>query len=204
MEWGQFYKEKNRSIADLLVNVASHKEFIQTIVDNAPIKNAGDAHLLEVRTGTADMSIFLSWLGYKIISVDNNQEVIENAINRDLIRTASTLKIFKEDAFNLSFSSKSFALAFSQGFFEHFSDKDIAKLVKEQLRVAKKVIFSVPSFWYPRRDFGNERLMKIEEWLDILKDFRISKSFYYGLISRRFKYLLQHKPAHICVVVEGQ
>jgi len=201
VEWRQFYKEKNRDIDDLLSNVASHREFIQTIIDNAPIKHAQDTHLLEVGTGTADMSIFLSWLGYKVISVDNDQEVIENAINRDLMRTAGALKIFKKDAFNLSFSNKRFALAFSQGFFEHFSDENIVQLVKEQLRVANKVIFSVPSFWYPHRDFGNERLLRKEEWVNILnKDFRISKSFYYRF-NRRLKYFLKHKPMHICIVV---
>jgi hypothetical protein len=40
MEWGQFYKERNRNIADLLSNVAAHKEFIKTIIDNAPLENA--------------------------------------------------------------------------------------------------------------------------------------------------------------------
>ncbi|MBU4349099.1 class I SAM-dependent methyltransferase [bacterium] len=199
VEWRQFYKEKNRDIIGLISNVSAHKEFIKTIVDNAPI---GDG-LLEVGTGTADMCIFTSWLGYKVTSIDNDQSVLQKAMSRDLMRTAGDLKLLKQDAFNLSFSDKSFALAFSQGFFEHFSNEDIVQLVKEQLRVANKVIFSVPSFWYPRRDFGNERLMKIKGWLDILSDFKISKPFYYGLTSRIFKHFLQHKPLHICMVIEG-
>jgi len=204
MEWGQFYKEKNRDITGLISNVSAHKDFIKTIVDNAPIRDVKKTCLLEVGTGTADMCIFLSWLGYKVTSIDNDQSVLEKAMSRDLMRTAGDLKLLEQDAFNLSFGDKSFALAFSQGFFEHFSDEDIVRLVIEQLRVAKKVIFSVPSFWYPQRDFGNERLLKMKEWLTILKDFRVSKSFYYGLTSRRFKYLLQHKPSQICIVVEGQ
>lgn len=202
MEWKQFYKEKNRNIAELLSNVAAHKEFIKAIVDNVSIEIAGETRLLEVGTGTADMCIFMSWLGYKVTSVDNDQGVLDNAMSRDLMNTVRNLKLLRADAFNLPFSDNYFDITFSQGFFEHFSDGEIKRLITEQLRVGKKVIFSVPSFWYPRRDFGNERLMKIEDWLDILNGFRISKSFYYGLTSRRFKHLLQRKSAHICLVVE--
>jgi ubiquinone/menaquinone biosynthesis C-methylase UbiE len=156
-----------------------------------------------VGTETADMCIFISWLGYKVTSIDNDEGVLENAIPRDLMRTAGDLKLLRADAFNLPFSDKTFDIAFSQGLFEHFSDEDIVRLVIEQLRVAKRIIFSVPSFWYPRRDFRNERLMKIKGWLDILSDFKTSKPFYYGLTSRIFKYFLQHKPLHICMVIEG-
>ena len=83
------------------------------------------------------------------------------------------------DAHNLPFNNDSFDLCFSQGFFEHFDDEDIIKLIQEQLRVAKVIIFSVPTFWYPIQDFGDERLMKKEEWLEILSQFNIEKAVYY-------------------------
>jgi len=193
MKWEQFYQQRDRDIADLLSNITAHKEFIKTITDNAPIENAKESHLLEVGTGTGDMCIFMSWLGYKVTSIDNNEGVLQNVKSRSLMRTASTLKLLNQDAFNLSFSDKLFDVAFSQGFFEHFSNEDIVQLVKEQARVAKKVIFSVPSFQYPQKDFGNERLMRLDEWLTILKDFRISKSFYYGL-----------NKSNICLVTDGR
>ena len=140
MGWGQFYKEKNRGIAELISNVSAHKEFIKTIVDNAPIVDAKETRLLEVGTGTADMCIFMSWLGYKVTSIDNDQSVLENAMSRDLMGTAGDLKLLKQDAFNLSFSDKTFDIVFSQGFLEHFSDEEIVRLIAEQLRVGKKVI----------------------------------------------------------------
>lgn len=135
-------------------------------------------------------------------STDNNQEVFKNTISSNLMKTASDLKLLRQDVFSLSFNDKAFDVAFSQGFFEHFSDEDIVQLVKEQLRVANKVIFYVPSFWFPSRDFGNERLLRMEEWVNILnKDFRISKSFHYRF-NRKLKYFLKHKPMHICIVIE--
>ena len=87
----------------------------------------------------------------------------------------------KADAFNLPFDDDSFDVCFSQGFLEHFSDDDIRKLLREQLRVSRKVLFSVPSFWYPRQDFGDERLMKKEDWLRILSEFKLEKASYYGI-----------------------
>jgi ubiquinone/menaquinone biosynthesis C-methylase UbiE len=86
----------------------------------------------------------------------------------------------KADAFNLPFDDDSFDVCFSQGFFEHFADDDIRKLLWEQLRVSRKVLFSVPSFWYPRQDFGDERLMKKEDWLRILSEFKVEKASYYS------------------------
>ncbi len=70
------------------------------------------------------------------------------------------------DAFRLSetFRRDEFEVTFSQRFFEHFSDEDIGKLIREQLTVSPIVIFSVPSKWYGVRDFGNERLMTAGEW----------------------------------------
>jgi hypothetical protein len=43
-----------------------------------------------------------------------------------------------------------------------------------------KVLFSVPSFWYPGQDFGDERLMKKEDWLRILSEFKVEKASYYS------------------------
>ena len=70
--------------------------------------------------------------------------------------------------------------AFHRVFFEHFTDDDIRKLLKEQLRVSRKALFSVPSLWYPRQDFGDERLMKKEDWLRILSEFKLEKASYYS------------------------
>ncbi|GAI49981.1 unnamed protein product, partial [marine sediment metagenome] len=69
-------------------------------------------------------------------------------------------------------------------FFEHFDDANIGKLLREQLRVARMVIFSVPTLWYPRRDFGNERLMEKEDWLRILAGFKVEKAVYYTYAKR--------------------
>jgi ubiquinone/menaquinone biosynthesis C-methylase UbiE len=73
------------------------------------------------------------------------------------------------DAFSLPFPAQSFDVAFTAGFFEHFSDDEIGRLLSEQLRVARRVVFSVPNAAYPSRDFGNERLMSRAQWDALLR-----------------------------------
>jgi SAM-dependent methyltransferase len=172
MEWEQYYKEKPLSLERYINNIWEHKPLLIEVVSSG-------RNILEVATGTGNLSIFLSQLGYNVVSVDNNDGVLKMAqYNSANIKGEVTFK--KADAFNLPFDDDSFDVCFSQGFFEHFADDDIRKLLREQLRVSRKVLFSVPSFWYPRQDFGDERLMKKEDWLRILSEFKLEKASYYS------------------------
>jgi hypothetical protein len=118
------------------------------------------------------------------------------------------------DVFRLSekFMKDEFDVVFSQGFFEHFDDNEINTLLKEELEVGKVVIFSVPSNFYPRKDFGDERLLSSGDWRKILKDFHINFVRYYGPqildIKNLIKNLLKSpkppflKPLHLLIKVK--
>jgi ubiquinone/menaquinone biosynthesis C-methylase UbiE len=73
------------------------------------------------------------------------------------------------DAFHLGFPDDFFDAAFSQGFFEHFSEEEIALLLEEQTRVARHVVISVPNHAYRVRDFGNERLLSRQQWEELFE-----------------------------------
>lgn len=124
------------------------------------------------------MSVFLSHLGCEVTSIDNDPKVLELA--EDLCKTLNGKVVFKRaDAFKLEFPKQYFDVAFHQWLFEHFSDGGIKNLLDEQLKVAKVVVFSVPNNFYPRRDFGDERLLTKEEWEDMLRYYKIKESFNY-------------------------
>jgi len=150
------------------------------------------------------------WAGlfamYYVEVVDNDKQVLERAtlLNKTMNGNA---KFIYCDAFGLSnsFLTGEFDVVFSQGFFEHFNDVQIRQLLDEQLKMAKTVMFSVPSKYYGYLDFGNERLLTVEEWKNILDGYKLDALFGYGeqfstMLVRLFGKLL-HKGMHICAVL---
>jgi len=172
MSWEKYYDQRV-TIPKLLSNLYGQKEFLAEIVARAPGK------VLEVGAGTGAMSIFLAWLGFNVVSIDTNEEVVKNA-RQTASRLNAKVNFQVADTFKLPYLDQSFDIIFHQGLLEHFSDEDIGKILDEQLRVAPVVVLSVPNHRYPRRDFGNERLMNKNQWDKILSRYNIVVSKYYS------------------------
>lgn len=183
MDWDEFFNKKY-DLESYLAHLCAHSELFEEIIKENP------KTILEAGTGRGIMSIFLSWLGYKMTAVDNNQALLERSRNLCKQLNGNVSYIFC-DAFNLEncLPGQKFDLVFSQGFLEHFDDKQIRVLIRQQLKVSNKIIISVPSVFYPLRDFGNERLLSVNDWKRILKDFSIERVRYYG--SARSKDILK-------------
>lgn len=173
MNWEGYYS-KPVSTEHYISDVSNHRPFLFEIIRSQSRKG----RLLEVGSGSGVLSIFLSQPDYEVISIDNNDGVLSIARDNNTALNGRGTFI-KADAHSLPFPDDSFQICFSQGFFEHFPDHAIGMLLAEQLRVAKVVIFSVPTSWYPLREFGDERLMKREDWLKILHGFKVDKAVYY-------------------------
>lgn len=171
-EWNEYYSEE-LSIDTFLGNLLGHREFL------AEVYKGEGKKVLEIATGTSTMSIFGAWFGFDVTGVDINPTIIERAKKlADKINVP--VRYLEADTFKLPFKENTFDTAFHQGLLEHFTDEEIIKMTKEQLRVAKRVVFSVPNFLYPKKDLGNERLLRKETWERIFKDFHIEKSIYYS------------------------
>ncbi len=170
-EWGQVYQAK-LELGELIDHVYSHKPYLLEIWNSNPRK------ILEIGVGGGSTSIFLSYLGIETHALDNDPAVIKKSQENNH-NLKGGLKIKEGDAFNLPYENDSIDIICHQGFFEHFEDKDIHRLIKEQLRVARRIVFSVPTKYYLSNALG-ERLLTKGQWERILKDFKISKSVYYG------------------------
>lgn len=170
-KWSEVYSE-TETLPGFINHIYTHSIFLNAIFAEKANK------LLETGVGGGSMSIFLSYLGLKITTIDNDDEVIKIAKQNNEILKGG-IEVIKADAFNIPFPDNSFDLVFHQGFFEHFSDEEISKLLTEQLRVAPSVVFSVPSKYYLSKSLG-ERLMTKEQWERILKNFNVVESNYYG------------------------
>lgn len=160
---------------------------------------AGRDGILEVGIGSGAQGAALSRGDRLVVSVDNNLRIL-NAALPNLRRFGRGVATVAADAFCLPFRESTFAVAISQGLMEHFTDEDIILLMREQLRVARSVVFSVPSDRYPRQDVGDERLMTPDRWLGIVERaadparYRVH-SRYYRLDSESLKYsVLARRP----------
>ncbi len=174
MGWGKYFRERSLTLERFVGDTWCHKPFLNEIVS---VGNK-DKEMLEIGCGNGTHSIFLSLLGYKVISIDNDEEVL-NIARQNNSSFDGRVPYKEANAYNLPFGNSHFAVCFSQGFFEHFDDPDIKILLKEQLRVSNVVVFSVPTFYYPDQEFGDERLISREDWLKILSEFVIDKAVYY-------------------------
>jgi len=171
--WSTYYS--NFSRLKTIRNNFVHSYYLFKILKEKP------KSVLEVGCGTGSQSSLLSYFIKDVYAIDNNVKVIKMAKNLNKGRNGRVKYIYA-DAFNLPFENNRFDLCFSQGFFEHFSNKEILSLCKEQLRVANMLFFSVPSDNYFGKDFGNERLLSPKEWYEILhkfsNDYKIDIRYY--------------------------
>lgn len=143
--------------------------------------------VLEVGAGTGSHSIFVSYFLPEVVSVDLSPQLIERCkVHNERLRGRAAF--LPMDAFQLGFPNDAFDVVFSQGFFEHFPDDAIARLLHEQSRVARHVVLSVPNRSYAVRDFGNERLLSRLEWEKLLDrlGYRILVSQDYRPLRARF------------------
>ncbi len=158
--WGDLYR-KPASKFFFLWDLLLHLEYLTTILFGRP-KNA-----IEVGVGRGVQSIFLSFFIKSVVAIDSSRGVLMNAWDT-ITHSRASARLVLADAFSMPFQKGSFDICYSQGFLEHFSDDQIAKLLKEQLRVAHCLVHSVPSDRYPWKQFGDERHLTPREWRKII------------------------------------
>ena len=195
MNWKEFYPDPH-SVATFFEQLYLHSEFVSRIMKEKPKK------ILEVGSGRGTLAAFFSLIGVDCAGIDNDVSVIDRY---NIFAASLGVKAYIRygDAFNIPFKDKQFDLSISQGFFEHFSDKEIKKLLDEQLRVSKKVFFSVPSRYYRIKDFGNERLMTLCKWKTVLNDYAVIEAapYYYKRLKKNFLFRF---PLMYYFVIEGK
>lgn len=181
--WGDFY-EKAGDADYFLDHLAIHKDFLKEILKNDP------KALLEAGCGSAIMSIFFGMSGRRATACDLDEKVLAMAAETAKKWNAQ-VQFSKQDLMKMSFPDRSFDVVFSQGVLEHMADDEIRVAARESLRVGKKFIFSVPNYYYKHKDFGNERLLKAEEWKRILSGIGNAQFKYYFAIRTKKNFLMK-------------
>ena len=104
------------------------------------------------------------------------------------------------DIRKIPYKDKFFSVTHSSGVFEHYSDKEIVKIINEQLRVSDVCIFSVPTKYFEKKMLGNERFLSRKEWINIINksNAKIVKKFgyHYKTLGKRILDVLK-KPRYL-------
>jgi 2-polyprenyl-3-methyl-5-hydroxy-6-metoxy-1,4-benzoquinol methylase len=173
-DWRTFYRDRKIDLKLIVDTVNGQREYIERIQ-----KYAKGPRLLETGVGTGITSIYLSCLSYDVTGIDNNREIVQTAATRNAA-LGGRARFEEMDLFNLEFEPDSFDLCFHQGVLEHFCEAEIVTALREQLRVARTVVFSVPSHLYPQRDYGDEHLWSVEQWQRVLAGLHVVETFGYN------------------------
>ena len=187
--WSQFYPPTDPKTVKFLCD--HHKKYLDQVMSLKPTA------ILEVGVGGG--ATMTHYIANKIptIGIDSDPLVLKSCA-KTLADVGLTARLEVFDAFLLQRGSFGIPYAgsvcTSQGLLEHFSDGDIRRLVYAMLKVSYYVAFSVPSVFYPSQDLGDERLMRKEQWLDILKNFNVTTSEYYGGDNKQY---------HLMFVIAG-
>jgi len=170
-KWENFYSE-DAGESFLRSNAQHHEYFVRLIEKYAERKTGEVPRLIEIGIGTGTLSIFFSRRPYNVTGIDKAPFIVSKAVERNR-RLKGSAKFSCMDALDIArhFEENAFDVAFSQGLLEHFDDAGIQNLINAQLKVARNVVFSVPSIHWPNTDFGDERKMTLEQWKTLLGNF---------------------------------
>lgn len=132
--------------------------------------------LLEIGTGTGAVSVFFQQSGYQVTGFDYDFGVLQQ--DRRLDRAfAAGVRWVQGDMFAMPFADGAFDACFHQGLLEHFDAPDIVRALHGQLRVARRVVFTVPTAYWRGGIYGDERMWPGKAWKRLLAEFRILDVF---------------------------
>lgn len=168
--WNELYaKYINEEFKDweqyFSIKMKLKKKFLKQVIKYS--KNGKP--VLECGCGTGKFSAYLASLGLNTYAMDLEDAMVEQTkkISKS-ISPKNLVNVFKGDVATIPFENNFFSVTHSSGVLEHYSDKEIVKLINEQLRVSDVCIFSVPTTYFEKKMLGNERFMKRKEWRKII------------------------------------
>ena len=135
----------------------------------------------ETGIGSGYGAIWLSLRGVQAEGIDYSPGIVERAhqVNNILggnarFRVGDLFQFYRPD-------TPRYSVVHHQGVLEHFTLPQIQAALAQQVAMSDFVVFSVPSVYYPfDGEFGDERLLPLEQWEQILLPFQIEALHYYG------------------------
>ena len=175
-------------------NILLHWPYLLRLITLQPKK------VLEIGCGTADHSIFLSYiiLHLKISLLDYESQIIDNLKKKltSKIDNYYLCDLTNKNEVKRQLNHNRYDFIYSQGLMEHFSKAQFRNIIINLIPFTKKFVFSIPSEQYPNKDFGNEILRdkkRIESILKLTNNIKFSITPYFPDIGIRTKILTVKK-----------
>ena len=165
MDWYQIYLDEIKlkdNLNNYIIYKVSHKrKFINLIK-----KYSKNKKIIECGCGTAIISTYIASLGYDVTAVDIDKKILNLAkkIAKDF--PSSNKPVFEEKDIINSKIKDHYDVAFSNGVLEHFSDREIKKILKNHLSFADYLVIGIPTKFFDQKEalYGDERFLKISYW----------------------------------------
>ena len=170
MSWYEVYL-KDIEKKGSLENYVDDKILNKKVLINLIKKYAKGNKLLEAGSGTGVLSTYLSSIGYDVTGIDIDSQII--ALSNEISNNYNSVKkptFVNKSIFELDYKENFYDISYSNGVLEHFTDVQIIDTLKQQLKVAKIVIFGIPTKYFNQEDamYGNERYMDYDFWRNLI------------------------------------
>lgn len=169
-----------RRLPELELARELHEPFLKRLDQEVP----RGSHIIVFDEEEGSTLAELSRRGYDAWGITDSREVLEctretlRGLNRDPARMFYVHSLVDYPGVAGPYARADACL--SIGTLEHRSDLEIHRMLQHQLKIAPKVFVSVPTVYYPQREFGDERLLRQNQWHDILKNFELGFISYYA------------------------
>lgn len=159
MDWDSFYNSRiNSSYQDHFER--KYAVFLAMLL-NAHDNYNPDEYILEAGCGIGSVSKFLAKYTIKSSGFDLCSNMVQYSRKNNQI-THKAFAFWEADLFNYNDVSR---LTVTHGVLEHFSDDKILEIIK----IYPNSVHYVPLDKYIIPSFGDERLLPVEHWLDLVK-----------------------------------
>lgn len=170
MGWYEVYL-KDIAKKGNLENYVDDKIKNKKILINLIKKYAKGNKLIESGSGTGVLSTYMASLKYDVTGIDIDNDILNlskkiaknyNSKNKPTFKNKSIFKLdYKENYFDVSFSN---------GVLEHFNDEQIIDTLKQQMKIAKIVIFGIPTKYFNQEEamYGDERYKNNKFWRNLI------------------------------------
>lgn len=172
MSWYEVYLkdiEKKGTLENYVDDKIKNKKVLINLIKKYSKKNK----LIESGSGTGVLSTYMASLGYNVTGIDIDEDILK--LSKKIAKNYNSKNkpnFQKKSIFELDYKKNTFDVSFSNGVLEHFTNEQIIDTLKQQMKIAKIVIFGIPTKYFNQEEamYGDERYMSYKFWRNLIND----------------------------------